>query len=171
MVQFEFLRFTVFVGGYAGAPDGKESACNAGDPGSIPGSGRSPGEGNGNPLQPSCLENPSCLEGLRSIGEMCPPRHCNLIGYSPWGHKESDTTERLHFTSLHFTIYRVREGSWQFSLFMIHPLPLHLLKELYNSGEFKWLQTASCKPSAVVYPFINLYLRWVSSSQPRTDAG
>ena len=34
------------------------SACNAGDPGSIPGSGRSPGEGNGNPLQYSCLENP-----------------------------------------------------------------------------------------------------------------
>ena len=37
---------------------GKESACNAEDPGSIPGSGRSPGEGNGNPLQYSCLENP-----------------------------------------------------------------------------------------------------------------
>ena len=36
----------------------KESACNSGDPGSIPGSGRSPGEGNGNPLQHSCLENP-----------------------------------------------------------------------------------------------------------------
>ena len=38
--------------------DGKESACDAGDLGSIPGSGRSPGEGNGNPLQYSCLENP-----------------------------------------------------------------------------------------------------------------
>ena len=38
--------------------DGKESACNAGDLGSIPGSGRSPGEGNGNPLHYSCLENP-----------------------------------------------------------------------------------------------------------------
>ena len=37
---------------------GKASACNAGDPSSIPGSGRSPGEGNGNPLQYSCLENP-----------------------------------------------------------------------------------------------------------------
>ena len=41
-----------------GGLDGKASACNAGDPGSIPGSGRSPGEGNGNPLQHSCLENP-----------------------------------------------------------------------------------------------------------------
>ena len=38
--------------------DGKVSAHNVGDPGSIPGSGRSPGEGNGNPLQHSCLENP-----------------------------------------------------------------------------------------------------------------
>ena len=38
--------------------DGKESACNAGDPGSIPGSGISPGEGNSNPLQYSCLKNP-----------------------------------------------------------------------------------------------------------------
>ena len=37
---------------------GKESACNAGNPGSIPASGRFPGEGNGNPLQCSCLENP-----------------------------------------------------------------------------------------------------------------
>ena len=44
--------------GFPGSSDGKESACNAGDLGSIPGSGRSPGEGNGNPLQDSCLENP-----------------------------------------------------------------------------------------------------------------
>ena len=43
--------------GFPGSSDGKESAYNAGDPGSIPGSGRSPGEGNGNLLQYSCLEN------------------------------------------------------------------------------------------------------------------
>ena len=66
---------------FPGGSDGKVSACNAGDPGSIPGSGRSPGEGNGNPLQHSCLENP--MDG----------------GASPWGRKESDTTEQLHFTS------------------------------------------------------------------------
>ena len=41
-----------------GGSDGKASGYNAGNPGSIPGSGRSPGEGNGNPLQYSCLENP-----------------------------------------------------------------------------------------------------------------
>ena len=42
-----------------GGSEDKASACNAGDPGSIPGLGRSPGEGNGNPLQYSCLENPT----------------------------------------------------------------------------------------------------------------
>ena len=45
-------------GGFPGTSVGKESACNAGDLGSIPGLGRYPGEGNGNPLQYSCLENP-----------------------------------------------------------------------------------------------------------------
>ena len=51
----------MFILGFAGDSDGKESTCNArdtGDMGSIPGSGISPGEGNGNPLQYSCLENP-----------------------------------------------------------------------------------------------------------------
>ena len=43
--------------GFPDSSDSKESACNAGDPGSIPGSGISPGEGNGNPLQYSCLED------------------------------------------------------------------------------------------------------------------
>ena len=43
--------------GFAGGSDGKESACNAGDPSSVPGLGRSPGKGHGNPLQYSCLEN------------------------------------------------------------------------------------------------------------------
>ena len=46
------------VGFMPGGSDGKESACYAGDLGSIPGLGKFPGEGNGNPLQYSCLENP-----------------------------------------------------------------------------------------------------------------
>ena len=49
-----FVLYWVFPGG----SDDKESACSAGDPGLIPGSGRSPGEGNGSPLQHSCLESP-----------------------------------------------------------------------------------------------------------------
>ena len=64
--------------------DGKVSACNAGDLGSIPGSGRPPGGGHGTPLQYSCLGNP---HGQRS-----------LVGYSPWGRKESVTTELLSTT-------------------------------------------------------------------------
>ena len=58
-------------------------AYNEGDLGSIPRSGRSSGEGNDNPLPYSCLEK---SHGWRS-----------LVGYSPRGRKESDTTERLHF--------------------------------------------------------------------------
>ena len=48
---------SVEVKDFPGGSDGKASACNAGNPGSIPGLGRSPGEGNGNPLQYSCLKN------------------------------------------------------------------------------------------------------------------
>ena len=69
-----------------GASDSKESACNVGYPGSIPGSGRSPGEGHGNPLQYSCLENP--MDG----GEWWVTVHRVA---------ESDTTEQLHFTFFH----------------------------------------------------------------------
>ena len=69
---------------FPGDSDGKESACNVGHLSSIPGSGRSPGEENGNSLQYSCLENP-------------------MDGGGSWGAtvhsvaKELDTTERLHF--------------------------------------------------------------------------
>ena len=52
--------------GFPPSSVGKESACNAGDPGSITGSGRSPGQGNGNPLQYSCLENPKDKEAWRA---------------------------------------------------------------------------------------------------------
>ena len=48
----------LFIQGFPGGLEGRASTCNAGDPGSIPELGRSPGEGNGNPLQYSCLENP-----------------------------------------------------------------------------------------------------------------
>ena len=64
-----------------GGSDGKDSACNSGDLGSIPELGKAPGEEHGNPLQYSYLENP---HGQRS-----------LAGYSPGSCKESDTTERL----------------------------------------------------------------------------
>ena len=55
--QIIYLFLLMFILGFPGGSDSKESACNAGDLGSIPGLGRSPGEGNGNPLWYSCLEN------------------------------------------------------------------------------------------------------------------
>ena len=56
---FQIYRYLPIPGGFPHSSVGKESACNAGDPGSIPGLGRSSGEGNGNPLKYSCLENPT----------------------------------------------------------------------------------------------------------------
>ena len=76
---------------FPGSSDSKEPAFNTGDPGSIPGPGRSPGEGNGNPFQDSCLEN-SMDRGIWQVT-------------NPWGHKELDMTElltlSLHFPCLH----------------------------------------------------------------------
>ena len=69
--------------GFPGGSDGKESACSVGDLSSIPGSGRAPGEGNGNPLQYSCLENP--MDGgtwQATVHEL----------------EELDTTKCLHFS-------------------------------------------------------------------------
>ena len=57
-----FLESSTINMGFPGGSEVKASASNAGDPGSIPGSGRSPGQGNGNPLQYSCLENPTDRE-------------------------------------------------------------------------------------------------------------
>ena len=71
--------------GFPGGSDCKDSACNAEDPGLIPGLGKSPEEKNGYSVQYSCLENP---HGLR-----------NLVGYNPWGHKESDMTERTYMST------------------------------------------------------------------------
>ena len=65
---------------FPGDPDSKESACNVGDLGLIPGSGRSPGGGHGNPLQYSCLENPTDRGAWQA---------------TVYGVAKSQTTERL----------------------------------------------------------------------------
>ena len=72
---------------FLGNSAGKESICKEGDPGLIPGSGRSPGEGIGHPLWYSYLENPY---GQRS-----------LAGYSPWRLTESDMTESTSHMQTH----------------------------------------------------------------------
>ena len=77
--------------GFPGGSDGKESACNVGDPGSTPGLVRSPGEGKGNPLQYSCL------------GEF--HRQRSLVSYRPRGCKELDTTEQLTHPHTHIHVH------------------------------------------------------------------
>ena len=86
------------VPGFPCSSAGKESACNAGDPGSVPGLGRSLAGGHGNPLQYSCLE--------KSHGQRI------LEGYSQWGCEESDMTEQLHFHFSLFTFMNWRR-KWQ----------------------------------------------------------
>ena len=78
--QLQLGTYQGYLPGFPGSSDGKESACNEGDPSLIPESGKSPGEGNGNQLQYSGLEN--------SMDR-------------PWGHKESDMTERLSLSQGH----------------------------------------------------------------------
>ena len=86
----EWLNWTVIhlsrVEGFPAGSEGKASACNALDQGSIPGSGRSPGEGNGNPLWYSFAWRIPWTE--------------KPVAYSLWDHKGSDRTEWLHFLSL-----------------------------------------------------------------------
>ena len=72
--------------GFSGGSDGKESACNVGDQCSIPGTGRFPRRRKWQPT-------PVFLPGAS-------PRQRILVGYSPWGHKQSDTTEHMHARSL-----------------------------------------------------------------------
>ena len=85
--------------GFTGGPDGKESSWNAVDLGLIPGLGRSPGGGHGNPFQYSCIET---SHGQRS-----------LAGYSQWGCKESDMTEQLGTRHRPCTTYANEFQKWK----------------------------------------------------------
>ena len=113
------LPLTIWEKYFTGGSEVKSSASNAGDPGSIPGSGRSPGEGNGNPLQYSCLENPmdrgawwATVHGVpksrtwlsnftftftfQSQSLMKWVLFCILVGCHLWGCTELDTTEAIY---------------------------------------------------------------------------
>ena len=80
----------IYTWGFPGSSDSKEFTCNTGDLGSMPGLGRSPGGGDGNPLQYFCLENP---HGQRS-----------LVGYSPEGVQELDMTEVTYLACISISI-------------------------------------------------------------------
>ena len=149
MIQLSHPFITI---GKSHSSDGKVSVYNAGSPGSIPGLGRSPGEGNGNPLQYYCLEK---SHGQRS-----------LVGYSPWGRKESDTTEPLHYWQSNMFFNMLSE-------FVIAFLPRS--KCLFIS----WLQslfsvilepkkiksvTVSTFPPFICHNFLNVYISDASNS-------
>ena len=85
--------------GFPGASGSKESACSAGDLGLIPGSGGSPGEGNDNTLQYSCLENPM--------------DRGDLVGYSPWGCVGLDPTKRLTLLLFGLSILSLMQVAYQ----------------------------------------------------------
>ena len=78
--------------GFPGGSGGKESACDAGDPGSIAGPGRSPGGGNGNPLRYSCLENPRDRGAWQAAGHRAAKSQTRLKRLSMHTH--------IHFNAL-----------------------------------------------------------------------
>ena len=86
--------------GFRGGAAVKNLLVNAGDTGSIPGTGRSPGVGNGNPLQYSCLKI-STYRGPWRV-------------FSPWGHKESDMTKHTHACNI--------KCPWAMSLLLLKEL-------------------------------------------------
>ena len=114
--------------GFPGGSEVKASACPAGDLGSIPGSGRSPREGNGNPLQYSCLENP-------------------MVGCSPWDPEESDRAERLHFHFHFHFLYTIFPGDWEVKASASNAGDLGLIP---GSGRFPWRR--QWHPTPVLLP-------------------
>ena len=111
-------------GAFPGGSVVKNAADNASHAGLIPGLGRSPGGGNGNPLQYSCLENPM-------------DRGAWWATYSPWGRQELDMTERL---STHSGCRATREarkrGTWPFKCFVQEGDTGDVVREPHAQPEF-----------------------------------
>ena len=114
-IQVEFTYCQIEDLGFPGGSDGKESAFNVRDLGLIPGLGRSPGGGHGNPLQYSCLEN---HYGKRK-----------LVGCSGRDHKKSDMTEQLSTNRRYILIYRCVSCMYELPCFF-HDFSFHVGKSL-----------------------------------------
>ena len=104
-------RKNIFKNNIKSPIDSKESTNNAGDQGLIPGSGRSPGEWNGYPLQYSDLEN-------------------SMDCYSPWGHKEWDTTKQFSLSLLLTILYQLHLLN---SALIVHNYPRSLFQQTNKS--------------------------------------
>ena len=142
-LSFPFCKFS---------SDGKESACNAGGLGSIPGLGRSPGEGNGNPLQCSCLKNPMDRGFCQAIVQ--------------GGLKELNTTERL---TLSFFTWKMEAASpkktqllnaeliyFQMSVIYLTVFFLICTTYCFYSNKFSFLVPVSTLLQATIIPHLNV---------------
>ena len=142
--------YSAVISGFPGGSDSKESACNEGDLGLIPGLGSFPGGGHSNPLQYSCLENP---HGQKSMA-------C----YSPWGPKESDMTEPLskRTTTLKWInleiIISLTILSHHFTFLILYKYALELNKKslkrkkvLFQCCNWNWLLSWLCNYLKVAY--------------------
>ena len=123
---------------FPGASDDKESACNAEDPGSIPGLGRSPGEGNDSPLQYSCLENPMDRGAWRATVHGVPKSRTPLSDY------HIQTYTRTEGADLKFSF--IKTTKWRPSFYPAILIPPFLFPTLL----FKW------SPNRVTHPHVNL---------------
>ena len=121
--------FTIVLMGFPGGSDGKESACNVGDLGSIPGLGRSSGEGNGNPLQYSCLKNPMDRGAWQATAHGVTKSQTRLSDWHTHGPDSHsiqmcfDPTQDVHLQLCWQCIFL---NSWFFVFFFF--LPGHTLK-------------------------------------------
>ena len=145
----------MFGRGFPGDPVVKNLPANAGDTGSIPGSGRSPGEGNGNPLQYSCLENPCTEEpGGATVQGVTKRRY-------DWAHTHSKVTGEKIISNPFISVYaskppdlKVKEKKWNCLLQQKSMLfkEIHKEERLWNTEDayYKaWNNTAYIKQSAV----------------------
>ena len=111
--------------GSPGGLDSKDSTCNAGDQGSIPGLGRSPGEGNGYPLQYSCLVNPL-------------DRGAWWATFSPWDHKRvgsNTATKQQQYIYIHTNIFITKQGG----IVMAITVPVSVTDHMVIAGIFNCL--------------------------------
>ena len=125
--------------------DGKDSACTTGGPVSIPGWGRSPGGGHGNPLQCPCLENPTDRGAW--------------WGYPPWGRKESDTIDGVRVTLSTLHVRRTAVVPAMRSLI----LSAHLWNDL---GNRELISRRTAGRGKTLFVYLNKAWPWAATEKP-----
>ena len=147
--------------GFPGGSDGKVSPCNVGDPGSIPGLGRSPGERNGNPLQYSCLKIPWTKD----------PGKLQSMGLQRFGHDWATSlsfsllTRKMGITILHIH----RTGRIKLDVHQSFSMVLSAKKGLFN--KFYLLPFPSGVPSAFIHDFTSTVFLSLASFHVFSEPG